>query len=81
MAGSDLLMNLMQLQGGAPGGPVASPAPPPAPQPILQGENPLTPLQGAPPATIPAVTPAPNLAANPTERQVTSLEQLLFGGF
>ena len=80
MAGTDLLSSLMQLGAPTPpGGGVASPAPMGA-QPLLQGENPLAPVQAAAPVQIPAATPAPNLSVNPNERQVQSLEQLLFGG-
>ena len=74
----DLLSSLMSLSGGGPGGGVAVPAPV-AGQPIIQGENPLIGLQGMPQVTIPSVTAAPDAAANPT-KQVTSLEELLFGG-
>ena len=65
----DLLSSLMNMNTG-----VAVPAG----QPIIQGENPLVSLEGLPPATVPAATPAPDLAANPT-KQVKSLEEMLFG--
>ncbi len=47
-------------------------------EPILQGENPLVSVEGLPPATVPAATPAPDVSANPT-KQVKSLEEMLFG--
>ena len=47
-------------------------------EPILQGENPLVSVEGLPPATVPAATPAPHVAVNPTQ-QVKSLEEMLFG--
>jgi hypothetical protein len=65
----DLLTSLMNLNGGV-GVPQG--------QPLIQGENPLTSIEGLPPGTVPSATPAPNLAANPVN-QVTSLEELLFG--
>jgi len=66
----DLLQSLMNLNAG-----VAAPQG----QPLVQGENPLVGLAGLPPGTIPASTPAPDQAANPTQ-QVTSMEELIFGG-
>ena len=65
----DLLQSLMNMNTG-----VAVPQG----QPLLQGENPLTSLQGLPAGTIPSATPAPNISANPT-KQVKSLEEMLFG--
>lgn len=66
---TDLLQSLMNMNSG-----VAVPQG----QPMMQGENPLTALQGLPPGVIPSATPAPMQAANPTN-QVKSLEEMLFG--
>jgi len=65
----DLMQSLMNMNTG-----VAQPQG----QPLLQGENPLTNLQGLPAGTTPAATPAPHTSVNPT-KQVKSLEEMLFG--
>lgn len=67
---NDLLQSLVNMTGG-----VASPVG----QPVLQGENPLSLLQGHPGGTIPAATPAPMQSVNPAP-QVKSLEEMLFSG-
>jgi hypothetical protein len=72
MQPTDLLSSLMTLNGG-----VAAPQG----QPIQPQMNPMTGLEGMPPSTVPAATPAPDLTANLSPgRQVRSLEELLFGG-
>lgn len=68
----DLLSSLMGMNG-------ASAVP--QGNPIQPNQNPLTGIQGMPPTTTPAATPAPDLTANLNPgKQVKSLEELLFGG-
>ena len=72
MPTADLLTSLMNMNGG-----VAQPQG----MPMQQGQNPMTGLEGLPPATVPAATPPPDLTANLSPgKQVQSLEELLFGG-
>lgn len=75
MADTQLLQSLMGLNSG-----VASPQVA-AGLPIQQGLDPMSGLQGLPPATMPAATPVPDLSANLNPgRKAKSLEELLFGG-
>ena len=79
-AQTDLLQSLMNLQGGQLSGSSGTGVAVPQGQPILQGENPLASALVQRGTGIPSATPAPHQFANPSSRQVTSLEDILFGG-